>query len=262
MNVTFQTNNFNPQYIRNQNTSFGKSPFLNSFNKKYGEFTDGIAKHYTSKIYQSGITKWFTKNIIEKFKINSVVDHMQVINSAIISGMYINRTLTNKNLDTEKRKTLAVNQFLTFAVSTILSYALDKNLNAKWENLTRKYAVANIELNATEKMSKAERKAHNKLKLQELNQKIAEWDISEKAKYDAKVATGEISSDSKYVKKTIEDYVSKKMANPELAKQIKGMGVLKKLFIFGTIYRFFSPVAVTPLANWIGEKFIYKGDKK
>ena len=64
-----------------------------------------------------------------------------------------------------------------------------------------------------------------------------------------KLATGEISSDSKYVKKTIEDYVSKKMANPELAKQIKGMGVLKKLFIFGTIYRFISPVAVTPLSE-------------
>ena len=87
---------------------------------------------------------------------------MQVINSAIISGMYMEQTLTNKNLDPEKRKTLAVNQFLTFAVSTILSYALDKNLNAKWEKLTRKYAVANIELNAIEKMTKAERKAHNK----------------------------------------------------------------------------------------------------
>ena len=32
------------------------------------------------------------------------------------------------------------------------------------------------------------------------------------------------------------------------------MGVLKKLAVFGTVYRFLGPVAVTPVANWIGNK--------
>ena len=32
------------------------------------------------------------------------------------------------------------------------------------------------------------------------------------------------------------------------------MGVLKKLAVFGTVYRFIGPVAVTPFANMIGNK--------
>ena len=260
MNISLQTNNFNSQYnARRSNASFGKSPFLEPLKRVADKSTDAIAKHYTSKLYQSGITGWLAKRVDN---LNSVVDHIQVVGSAIISGMYMEQTLTNKNLDPEKRKTLAVNQFLTFAVSTLLSYVLDKKLDTKWEQLTRKYAVANLEQKAMENMTKEERKAHKKAKFEELNKAIEEWNKAENAKFDAKVRIGEISADSKYTNKTVADYISKKMSNPELTKQIKGMGVLKKLFIFGTIYRFISPVAVTPLANWIGDAFIYKGDEK
>ena len=275
MSVTLNTNNFNSQYKSYQYNNYknankpafeGRSPFLDKWkiakkrmDAKIGNF---MAKHYNSKFYQSVVTEKIAK-FVEKHNLNRVVEHMQAINSAIISGMYMSQTLRNKDLDPEKKKTLAINQFLTFALSTYLSYKVNAKLDEKWEKLTRRYAVANLEQERTKDMTKAERKAHKKAKLEELNQKIKEWDISEKAKFDAKVASGEISADSKYVEKTVLDYVTKKMANPKLTKQIDGMGVLKKLFVFTTIYRFIAPVAVTPVANWIGNKYIYsKNDKK
>ena len=35
------------------------------------------------------------------------------------------------------------------------------------------------------------------------------------------------------------------------------MGVLKKLVVFGTVYRFLAPVAVTPFATMIGNKLVH-----
>ena len=37
--------------------------------------------------------------------------------------------------------------------------------------------------------------------------------------------------------------------------------ICKKLFVFGTVYRFIAPVAVTPIASWLGEKLV-AGKKK
>lgn len=276
MNVTLQTNNFRPQYKNNNtyqanygvyshknmsaNPSFGmKIPGFSSFLKPWNKFvdksTDMIAKYYTANLYQSPITK-LTSKIADK--LNGVVDHMQVIGSIIISGMYMNQTLRNDNLEPDKRKTLAVNQGLTFVASTILSYLIDDAIKEKWENLTRKYTVANLELGKHDKLSKQERTALYKQKLKELNKKIADWNDERLKDFNAKVKSGDLAADSKFKVGNVADYVAKKMPESNLSTMLKGMGVLQKLIVFGTIYRFISPVAVTPLANWIGSKYINK----
>ena len=48
----------------------------------------------------------------------------------------------------------------------------------------------------------------------------------------------------------------------DLAKNLTGMNLLKKIMVFGTVYRFFGPVAVTPLATWVGNTFLHKEEKE
>ena len=50
------------------------------------------------------------------------------------------RTLANDKLDKDRKNTLAVNQGLTFVVSTIGAYALDKYVKGWWDNVTARFA--------------------------------------------------------------------------------------------------------------------------
>ncbi|MBP3821130.1 hypothetical protein J6G99_05745 [bacterium] len=235
MNVTFNTNRFTSQnYLRNNK----KSSQQPSFNGA----TDFILKHYTAPLYSSCVSKFLVKNTE---KLNSIVDHMQVLGSIIVTGMYMGLTLRNEDLDPQKKKTLAVNQFLTFLASTILSYTIDKKLDDKWEDLTRRYTLKKLPEDKKET-------------LESLNKKIANWNIENEKLFNQKIASGELDPHLKFKPNVVADYAEKVLKDPELANLLKGMGILKKLLVFGTIYRFISPVAVTPIANWIGNEFIYK----
>ena len=268
MNITLQTTNLAPQYKNNSNTIINKnkysylnnnpsfgikvpegSAFLKPWKKFVDKSTDMIAKYYTANLYQSAITK-YTSKIADK--LNGVVDHMQVIGSIIISGMYMNQTLRNDNLEPDKRKTLAINQGLTFLASTFLSYLIDDAIKEKWEKLTRKYTVANLELGKHDNLSKVERKKLYAEKLKELNKNISNWNAERLADFNKKVSNGDLAKDSKFKIGNVADYIAKKMPESNLSTMLKGMGVLQKLIVFGTIYRFISPVAVTPIANKIG----------
>ena len=55
--------------------------------------------------------------------------HMSVLGSLITSGMYVQQTLNKKELDPDKRRTLAVNQALGFIVPTIAAYLVDSKIN-------------------------------------------------------------------------------------------------------------------------------------
>ena len=151
MNVQFNTNSLNTNVRNYQNkskqTSFTANPLQNStdvakemmkesnlfapFLKAYDKFTDGIAKHITSRFVNS-------KPIIglaSKFKdSNNLFQHCLTVGSVITSGLYMEKTLTNDKLDKDRKKTLAVNQGLTFIVSTIGAYSLDKYVKGWWNN--------------------------------------------------------------------------------------------------------------------------------
>ena len=67
------------------------------------------------------------------------------------------------------------------------------------------------------------------------------------------------------------DFVQHKDTLPELgaakkqalAIRLKGMDVAKKLLIFTLIYRYIVPVAVTPIANKLGDKYLtYKKERQ
>lgn len=261
MNVTFQTNNFSSQYanqysnINNNKLKTGisynkpaftgeipipkKSKLLAPFHKGMDKFTTWLSDNYTSKLYTSGLASFLAK---KTDKLNSVVDHMQVMGSIIISGMYMTQTLKNKQLDEDRRRTLAINQGLTFVLSTIGSYTIDNMLDTKWEKLTAKYAQKQTgDNNFIEKLAQ-----HNKEKL---------------AKFNADKAAGKLAEDAKFKATSVLDFVANITQDKGLESRLRGMGVLKKLVVFGTVYRFLAPVAVTPFATMIGNKLVHSKNK-
>ncbi len=270
MNVTLNTNRFNTpygyqtkktpnnnnyynrtNYKNNNNVAFTgnklssifeaipiKSKFLDPMKRGFDKLTTGIAEHYTVKLYTSKPAQWLAKSAE---KLDSVVDHMQVMGSVIISGMYMIQTLRQKNMDEDRKKTLAINQGLTFGVSTLGSYLIDSSLDEIWEGLTQKYAAKQI----------GDKKLPEKIaKLNDAIIKEAEAKTGLEWKKIGKKQRPKLVTALKY----IEDNVP----NTGVESKIRGMGVCKKLFVFGTVYRFIAPVAVTPIASWLGEKLMAK----
>ena len=68
--------------------------------------------------------------------------HMSALGSTLISGMYVVKTLENDKLDPEKRKTLAINDVLTWGISTACAYLLDAKLGSACDKATTR-AIAN-----------------------------------------------------------------------------------------------------------------------
>lgn len=259
MNITFNTNNFNSQYNYRNNTnnlkksgisynqpSFTagvydipqKSKLLAPFKKAFDKFTDFLSDNYTTKLYTSKLANWLAGHTE---KLSSVVDHMQVAGSVIISGMYVTQTLRNKDLDEDRRKVLGLNQAMTFGLSTLGSYVLDRKLDNWWEGITANFAGKRL----------GDPDLKNKLKA-----------INENIIKDAETKFGKpwkkLSKKEKPALTTTLKYIEKNIPNEHLESLLRGMGVLKKIVVFGTVYRFISPVAVTPLASWVGNKYFAK----
>ena len=264
MNITLNTNNFSSQQSNRINNNYKnknlykqisnnnqpsfsgieiptKSKVLTPFHRAMDNLTSWISKNYTEKLYTSKFAGYLAK---KADKLSSVVDHMQVMGSVIISGMYMTETLRNKQLDEDRRRTLAINQGLTFAVSTAGSYIIDDMLDSKWEKLTTKYAAKEI---GDDKLAE---------KIEKINQKL-------KAEFDAKNVNGASKGKAaKFKPMSVLKYIEDHQPNTTLEKRLRGMGVLKKLVVFGTVYRFLAPVLVTPIASSLGEKYIKNKKEK
>lgn len=113
------------------------SGLFSPFNKKYEQFTDWLADKATSHI-----VNWKPLvGLADKLKnTDNLFQYCLTLGSVITSGLYMQRTLTNKELDKDRKQTLAVNQGLTLIVSTIGAYALDGYMKDWWENVTARFA--------------------------------------------------------------------------------------------------------------------------
>lgn len=236
MNVTLQTTRINNTYNAHQqkaavnnraqqpaftgnvsNVFPAKSKLFKPFENAYDSLTDFIAKKFVGPAMDSGVVKWYAL----KTKTNKLmVNHINAVNSFVISGLYMYKTLTNKQMDKDRKKTLAINQGMTLGISTAGAYALDGSLNKWWGKVTQKYAAI-----------------HSGDKNLIENFKIAK---------------------NKGIVKDLEDYAIDVLKSDKLAKEIKAMDVAKKLLIFAMVYRYITPVLVTPIANKIGERLLEK----
>jgi hypothetical protein len=179
-----------------------------SFKGKGGIF-DAIgkffSKHYSEPMYNNKTLQ----NVSEKMsKIDLKADmtvHMAALGSAITSGVYMAKTLENKNLDQDKRRTLAVNQALCFVIPTIGAYTVDHYFQGFIKN--NEYRFSGLQSQAQ--------------------------------------ALGKKSADA-----------------AKISNRLKHFRPLASLGVFTLIYRFVTPVLITPIANWIGEKINEKVAKK
>lgn len=73
----------------------------------------------------------------------AVFSGLLTLGSVVMSGLYITKTLTNKDLDEKRRTTLAINQTAVFAVSTLMCYTVDNVLNKKIADFANKFEAIN-----------------------------------------------------------------------------------------------------------------------
>ncbi len=199
-----------------------KSKFMQPLTDAYDKATDWIAKNLYGNLMNTGIVGKF----IEKTKASKyIINHIMTIGAAVGTGMYILKTLAlpEDKVDEDGKKVLVLNHTLTFGVSTAGAYSIDGSLFNKWRQVTQKYAE--LYLNDPQ-----------------LGQKIAK--INEELKKAGKNKIDLI------------DYASDYRNDPKLVNRLKGMDVGKTLLIVTLIYRYLVPVAVTPIANKLGDKFL------
>jgi len=167
----------------------------------------------------SGFVKWlgreFASRIIKSKKIHKysgmlaqlqgkLTAHMSTIGSLITSSVYVQQTLSKKDLDSDRRTTLAINQILCFIVPTVLAYTADAKLDNFVKNKEYRYT-------GLQRQKRVLAKAEGKPLPDDAEQKRI------------------------------------------LSQKIKGIRDLASLTIFTTVYRYVSPVLITPFANMIGD---------
>ncbi|MFI3300339.1 MAG: hypothetical protein R3Y28_02860 [Candidatus Gastranaerophilales bacterium] len=191
-----------------------KQKFVEGFDKT----TDWLAENLYVTLADSKPVQW----VSEKFKdSNLLYTHMVAVGGALIGGIYMGKTINNKNMDEDRRTTLAINQGLALVGSTIGAYALDSSLNKWWGKQTANYVGANLEdKNFVKNYEKELKEKKSAPKITELLDKSPMFD---------------------------------KVKHAELKNRINGMSLFKSMLVFGTVYRFVVPVLVTPFANKIGE---------
>ena len=269
MAITLNTNNFNNNHTnsylnaqkRQQIPTFTANPlqglagavpkksgFFKPLTDKYDKGIDYVAKYFTAPIVDSKPINALAEN----FK-NSryLFNHLLAVGSAITSGMYMYKTLTNDKLDKDRKQTLAINQFLTFAFSTAGAYLIDSKIGGWWDKQTAKFAGLRINDDklANDFVAKNKSIAQN-------NKKIIEENKGKMSKKDLKLLLDDTDIVKEFVKtrKNFQSMLPKQQRI--LLNQIEGMSILKTMVVFGAVYRYLVPVLVTPIANKIGDKYL------
>lgn len=216
----------------------------------YDKLGEWLAKNYYVKFYKSKAAKFIVDHTKGAFW-NDMIKHMSAVGSTLISGMYVVKTLENDKLDPEKRKTLAINDGLTWLISTMGAYWLDGRLGERCNNaITRSVAnhlLHNPDLKRKEVFGDWDPK----------NLKIMMKEWYNHVKPDSKAGQELLQKLGKQSYSNILDFNVDVLQSPEITTKIKGINALKSLFVFGMVYRYLVPVLVMKPANWIGE-YIHK----
>lgn len=230
---------FNPSYTTSYNNYQCKKPtfkgllhadlnqeskLMSPVEKTYDKLSTWVGKYFSSHFIDSKPMRW----LADKLKgSKNLYQHCLTFGSVITSGMYMYKTVTNDKMDKDRRNTLAVNQGLTFIISTAMAYSLDNFLNKWWNKVSAKFAGSQIG---------------------DTNFYKNYLEMTKKAPKDVKEALKE-----RPLYKSLSDKERQILKN-----RLEGMKALKTMIIFGLIYRYFVPVVVTKPANYICEKYLAK----
>lgn len=234
-NITFAGN---PDAVVETVVNASKKPSaVKKFYNKY--IVENIAKYISAPIMDSKLMH----SVSDKWKDSDFLfNHVATVTSFVISGTYVKRTLDNKDMEEDKKKVLAVNQGLTFLLSTLLSYTIDGKLEAAWQRLTASF-IGNqtSDKDFAQKFKVAQEEVQNKIKTMKANNasKAELKEVRPLKALDYAIKQGVVLKENK------------KMAN-----MVNGLSVLKKMIVIGSIFRLAVPVFVTPVASILTDKYL------
>lgn len=231
-------NTFNNSYIApNCNKPKPQSFTGLNISKGYDTFCNKVGEHLCRPMFDNR----FIDGIANKVKsTDNAIKFFLIGGSAITSGMYMYRTLVNDKMDKDRKKTLAVNQFLTFALSTLGALTIDSRMKKWWDAKKEQFFDLNVPNAADIRNKMAE---HNdKIKLK--NAALAE---NEK---EPLLKLGD------YLEKFGRKHFLTQKDYDKFMSKFSGFGALRSIIVFAMVYRFLVPVAVTKPANILCDKYL------
>ena len=229
----------------------------NSFGRSFGKFehsnTHNVAFRGPNKLYNKaveGIAKGLGKLVDTKFTEKTVkflngesenrvaraigkainvkqkwFQHAIAMESIYLTSFYMYNTKKSKAIPEDQKRPMMINQALVTTLCTALGYTIDSKISKVFDRAKHIFTIANVTKIANNmKGTVAQAKAAAK----------TPGAIDAAIKLPLKHANG--------------------IAN--------GISKLKSVLVFGFIYRYFSPVFITPIANRVSEFFESKDTKQ
>ncbi len=106
-----------------------------SQNVNFSGLADGVA-NVLGKVGNSDV---FVKGMEKVGDSKNLMTHLSTASSAVTTGLYIYKNLTDKKKSKNEKITMALNQALTFAVSTALTYTVVGALKGTTNKLAGKF---------------------------------------------------------------------------------------------------------------------------
>ncbi len=226
MNVSPIVNtNLNKNAYTTPRQNNAQQPAFTGVSQMYDSFGHGVGKHFCRHIFDNALVDKMAYIIRNS---DNAVKHFLAVGSVITSGMYMKQTLTNKNMDKDRRQTLAVNQLFTLILSTVGAYTLDGKLKSWWGKQHEKF----IKLSDNGKAAWEGMEAKNK-EIKASNEAINE-DITSKVKSGELKPDLQINDDKelaklakKFIKNDKDGTFAKKLAELNISvddkKDVKGL---------------------------------------
>lgn len=124
-------------------TSFKANPDTGLLNRAEAKLAKSFVKVLDTKVVEKLVLNTAKHPGIQK----NLTSHLIVTGSTMLSGFYMAKTLKNKQMDEDKRKTLAVNQGLVWLVSTVMAYSFDGWARGAFnKNILAPFEKANMHL--------------------------------------------------------------------------------------------------------------------
>lgn len=257
--------------------------------------SDGLSQLYGKVASNDTFVKGVSK--FSKFQKVKPFTCLMIAESVILSGFYMITTLRNKKIKKEQKPQMLVNDTLTLGVSATGAIVLDDVVTKAVDKMSESYFLKNQDFYINEARKAAENAqksgilksigeaAENVTEdgIKAITDKIGEQakdliakgqdlkafqitseklgEIQEGVTNAIKSNSGNAEAATKAATEVIGELYDKLAGKVEADKIVPGINKLKTIVIFGIIYRYLSPVVMTPIANKISAKFFDKKNK-
>lgn len=253
-------NNLNYTYnsqVKNSTVS-AKSKNV-AFSGLYGKAVDKLADPLSKWMVNISSSKP-VKSMVKTFsKSKQGYTHMMTIESIVIGGFYMQNTARNKKIEKDQKLPLMINDGLVTAISAVMNYTLDDKIAKKIKQLQDSVKIHSMN-NATKEMLEDASKILDDKNLTKICLELNPFHLTNgKAAVEEAIAKVLDKDTLRRVMDTISPEkiakASQKTVNAKkMADVLDGIDRLKGLAIFSVIYRYISPVVITPIANKISGK--------